>query len=279
MQMLAQAGYRVKSQWPVGTNHIDLVVEGAGKRLALECDGDRWCPQEQLAEDMTRQAILERLGWRFSRIRGSQFFRDPERTLEALLARLRLLDIPPEDRESGAAPTEEETALQDRIILRAAELRQEWAAHSDEEDSQPKPGAARSWGQPWRRTVVVEEPTLVPAQDGLIDLDHWAPPPPMGNASLTVHAQPAVLAPPIPSFSTATMPPEEALPATEGAFSEPLFFPGDYARHERYGVGRVVSSRMVGDFELVEVDFANSFGRKTLEAKLTRLEKVPNSQA
>src|ERR1051326_7641828 len=51
MQMLLQAGYRVKSHWPVGANHIDLVVEGAGKRLAIECDGDRWYPEDRLDED------------------------------------------------------------------------------------------------------------------------------------------------------------------------------------------------------------------------------------
>ena len=33
---------------------------------------------------------------------------------------------------------------------------------------------------------------------------------------------------------------------------------------------------MVGEFELVEVDFDPKVGRKTMEAKLTRLEKVSN---
>lgn len=278
MQMLLEAGYRVKSRWPVGTHHIDLVVEGAGKRLAIACDGDRWYPEEQLAADMTRQAILERLGWRFARIRGSQFFRDPEGTLEALLARLRALGIPPEAAQAGASTADEdEAALQQRVISRAAELRQEWAAHRGEADAQPEPGAASGWGRPWGRAVVVEEPLPVPAEAGLPDLDQWVPPP-AGNVSLAALAQPAAFAPAKPSLPTASAPPATAPAAAEGEHLEPLFFPGDYARHEKYGVGRVVSSRLVGDFELVEVDFASSFGRKTLEAKLTRLEKVPNGQ-
>ncbi len=280
MQMLRQAGYRVKSQWPVGANHIDLVVEGGGKRLAIECDGDRWYPEEQLAEDMTRQAILERLGWRFARIRGSQFFRDPERTLETLLARLRMLEIPPEGMQSGAsAAQEDDAALQERIVLRAAELRQEWAARSDEQDAQPQPGAAPAWGRPWRRSVVAEEPMPVPAQDGLTDLDHWVLPP-AGRAFPEPYVQPVALALQVASVPTASVLPEKvSLSPLEGEQQEPLFFPGDYARHEKYGVGKVVSSRMVGDFELVEMDFANSYGRKMLEAKLTRLEKIPNAQA
>jgi very-short-patch-repair endonuclease len=60
LQRLTHAGYRVTPQWPVGAYRIDLVVEGAGKRLAVECDGDRWHPIEKLEEDMARQAILER---------------------------------------------------------------------------------------------------------------------------------------------------------------------------------------------------------------------------
>jgi hypothetical protein len=130
-------------------------VERAGKRLAIACDGDCWCPEEYLAEDMARQAILEHLGWRFWHIRGSQFFRDPERALDALFARLRLLEIPPEAAQSNAHPLGEDSpTLQDRIIQRATELRQEWMAHSGRQDAQPKPAVVSGWGQPWRRNVV-----------------------------------------------------------------------------------------------------------------------------
>ena len=56
---LVNAGYKVMTQRPVGAYRIDMVmVEGNNKRLAVECDGDRWHPQEKLAEDMARQAIL-----------------------------------------------------------------------------------------------------------------------------------------------------------------------------------------------------------------------------
>ena len=44
LRRLIQADYRVTPQWPVGAYRIDLVVEGNGKRLAVECDGDRWHP-------------------------------------------------------------------------------------------------------------------------------------------------------------------------------------------------------------------------------------------
>jgi very-short-patch-repair endonuclease len=96
LKRLTDAGYRVKSQWQVGYYRIDMVVEGAGKRLAVECDGDRYHPMEKLAGDMERQSILERLGWQFVRIRGSAFFRHPDLAMRPLFERLGELGIPPE---------------------------------------------------------------------------------------------------------------------------------------------------------------------------------------
>jgi hypothetical protein len=48
-----------------------------------------------LAEDMNRQAILERLGWKFARIRGSAFYRDPDKAMESVFRRLQELEILP----------------------------------------------------------------------------------------------------------------------------------------------------------------------------------------
>lgn len=127
LHRLMQAGYRVVPQWRVGAYRIDLVVEGGGKRLAVECDGDRWHPIEKLAEDMARQAILERLGWRFERIRGSQFFRTPDKAMEPIFARLRFLGIPPEGKQTETNRGVLDTSLKERVIRRAAEIRQGWS--------------------------------------------------------------------------------------------------------------------------------------------------------
>ena len=54
MKRLMAAGYRVAPQWRIGAFRIDLVVEGGGKRLAIECDGDRYHALEKLPEDMER---------------------------------------------------------------------------------------------------------------------------------------------------------------------------------------------------------------------------------
>jgi len=106
LKRLTGAGYRVKTQWQVGYFRIDMVVEGAGKRLAVECDGDRYHPMEKLAEDMERQTILERLGWHFVRIRGTAFYRDPEMAMRPVFERLTELEIPQETLDAEPLPSD-----------------------------------------------------------------------------------------------------------------------------------------------------------------------------
>jgi very-short-patch-repair endonuclease len=88
-------GYRVKSQFRVGRYRIDLVVEGQRGRLAVELDGDAYHGADRWEADRNRQAILERLGWTFHRIRGSAYYRDPDGALTSLWERLESLDIRP----------------------------------------------------------------------------------------------------------------------------------------------------------------------------------------
>jgi len=128
MKHLVQAGYNVIPRWKLGSRSIDLVVEGDGMRLAIECDGDRERSLEELREDMDRQTMLERLGWTFARVRGSLFFRAPDRAIRSVLERLQSLDIPAKDPEAGALrgrPNSDE--LTARIIRRAGELRDGWS--------------------------------------------------------------------------------------------------------------------------------------------------------
>jgi very-short-patch-repair endonuclease len=128
MKRLVAAGYRVASHWKIGTFRIDLVVEGDGKRLAIECDGDRYRPLEKLPEDMDRQAVLERMGWIFTRIRSSEFFRNPARAMKPVFDRLQMLEIPPEGDSANAGDaggTSREVI--DRVIHRAEEFRRNWS--------------------------------------------------------------------------------------------------------------------------------------------------------
>jgi len=104
LEHLTYAGYRVQAQWQVGSYRIDLVVESAGKRVAVECDGDRYHPPEKWPEDLERQRVLERLGWQFIRIRGSNYYRDPTGTVEWLIDELEKRGMKPKAIPESAPP-------------------------------------------------------------------------------------------------------------------------------------------------------------------------------
>ena len=124
---LVRLGYKVIPQWRVGHYRIDLVVEGDRKRIAIECDGDKFHPLEKLADDMARQAVLERLGWSFIRIRGSQFFRDPEQAMTTVLEKVRAAGIEPHPEEPSVdTASAQGYELVERLVRRARELRRQW---------------------------------------------------------------------------------------------------------------------------------------------------------
>jgi very-short-patch-repair endonuclease len=103
MRRLINAGYRVKPQVWVGLYRIDMVVSCGDQEVALECDGDRFHPPEKIPEDMARQAVLERTGWRFVRIRGTRFYRAPDETMEWVQSELSKLGIEPSGIEIGSS--------------------------------------------------------------------------------------------------------------------------------------------------------------------------------
>lgn len=94
--LLLDEGYRVRPQVPTGAYYIDIVVEGANdRRLAIELDGDNYHPPEKWAEDMARQAALERAGWVFWRVFGSQWKAQKNRWWKDLLGTLERMGIEP----------------------------------------------------------------------------------------------------------------------------------------------------------------------------------------
>lgn len=123
---LVNEGYRVKTQWQVGAYRIDMVVEGEKRRLAIECDGEKFHTAENLQQDIARQTILERLGWIFVRIRGSLYFRDPERAMQAVFNKLNELNIEKLGFETKKMAFSEENQVIQEIRRNAESIRLEW---------------------------------------------------------------------------------------------------------------------------------------------------------
>jgi very-short-patch-repair endonuclease len=123
LQGLTDAGFRIEAQWAVGAYSIDMVAyDRRGNRVAIECDGDRWHPPEKLAEDLGRQTVLERLGWRFLRLRGSEYFRQKQAAVAGLVEKIRAAGIEPDLhlQVSGNSSSSDAAALEVRQAVLAA---------------------------------------------------------------------------------------------------------------------------------------------------------------
>lgn len=82
---LVRHGLEIEQQVQVGNYFIDMVASSGEARIAIECDGEQFHGPDRLQDDLFRQAMLERAGWRFIRIRGSRYYRDPEGTLQEVV--------------------------------------------------------------------------------------------------------------------------------------------------------------------------------------------------
>ena len=122
---LVKNGYHIVQQWAVGSYRIDMVAVCRHRKIAIECDGELYhSGEDKVREDMERQAILERLGWRFIRIRGSEYYRNPNKTMERVISELTEFEIEPE--QSIQINNAQSTELQQRVIATAEHTMDEW---------------------------------------------------------------------------------------------------------------------------------------------------------
>ncbi len=156
---LMQAGFRVIPQWKVGAYTIDMVIEGDKKRIAIECDGDRYHPIEKISDDIQRQMVLERLGWRFIRIRGTEYFRHKKRTMERVISELEGFGIERLGPVGTEAKKESQVdLLHQQILLRAEEIRTIWLTEEDVVEVKPK---RNRWGKQTKKTSDETPPFLI----------------------------------------------------------------------------------------------------------------------
>jgi very-short-patch-repair endonuclease len=139
IERLVGAGYRVAPQVWVGHYRVDLVVSDDKGQVAVECDGDRFHGVDEIPFDMARQAVLERAGWRFIRIRGTRFYRDPERTMGWVQAELDRLGVSPGGELVDAATLDHRArGFRERVVSRAWEVMREqgWLPAGQQEGGQ-----------------------------------------------------------------------------------------------------------------------------------------------
>jgi len=127
-QRLRQRGFRVEERWPVGSYRIDMAVLSHGRRVAVSCEGeDGENDENRLLEAQKEQAVLERLGWVFLRLRGSRFYRSPESAMDDMEEELRRYGILPMGKEDiGHSAGKAREELLARVLEAAARIREEW---------------------------------------------------------------------------------------------------------------------------------------------------------
>jgi superfamily I DNA and/or RNA helicase len=129
MADLIREGYKITPQWKVGAYRIDMVVIGKGnKKIAIECDGEKFHPIEKLQDDIYRQMVLERLGWKFIRIRGSEYYKNPKSAMDRVFAELNKKEIEKIGlEESRPADYNEDFSVEkSRILMKASSLKEVW---------------------------------------------------------------------------------------------------------------------------------------------------------
>ena len=128
---LIAEGYNIVQQWEVGSYRIDMVAVCGNKKIAIECDGERYHRGEKkIAQDMERQTILERIGWKFIRIRGSEYYSNPVDTMNLVMQKLSAFGIEPETNITHSH--DNETLLLEEIKIRAAEILNNWDSDRSE---------------------------------------------------------------------------------------------------------------------------------------------------
>lgn len=91
--MISDKGIELATQVKIGRHKIDFVVEGSTNKIAIICEGEMLNENYNLEERLEVQMGLERIGWTFLRIRPSEFYYNPEKTMERLWEKLKDNDI------------------------------------------------------------------------------------------------------------------------------------------------------------------------------------------
>ncbi len=92
---LLRRGLAPAAQFRLGEHRIDFVLHAPdGRRLAIECDGDRYLGADAWTAELRRQSTIERVGnATFVRLRSSIFHREPEVALAPLWERAAEMSI------------------------------------------------------------------------------------------------------------------------------------------------------------------------------------------
>lgn len=121
--ILKRQGYPIIQQKVVGNYKVPIAAVYGDKKVVIECHGeDQYNGKENILLNMEKQAVLERMGWNFIHIRGSEYFNNPKETIKRVIVELVAL---------GFVKTVQNNINKDNTLLqkiqnRAHHIIQEW---------------------------------------------------------------------------------------------------------------------------------------------------------
>jgi very-short-patch-repair endonuclease len=131
---LQAEGYQILQDMAVGSLRVPVAAVSGSSRVIVACDGEHWVDSiKEAASQRYSQAVLERLGWHFLRVRGSSWYLNPEAALEKLKAQLAELGIVPGENAATENPAAERQQQALWVRQRAEHLLGEW--HKEEIDA------------------------------------------------------------------------------------------------------------------------------------------------
>ncbi|MPN26766.1 hypothetical protein SDC9_174191 [bioreactor metagenome] len=80
---LSKEELQVIPQFKIGKYTVDFVINGSEK-IAIKCIGNNSHRPYSCDEELVSQHILERAGWRFLKIRASEFYLDAKLVIEKI---------------------------------------------------------------------------------------------------------------------------------------------------------------------------------------------------
>ena len=81
---LVEQGAKVMAGYEIDRYRIDLLIEGLRGRIGIECLGESIRKTEDFSKNVLRKQRLERCGWKFVPVYGSEFYHNPEKALEKI---------------------------------------------------------------------------------------------------------------------------------------------------------------------------------------------------
>lgn len=86
--LLESNGYKVTAHTPSGEPLTGLIVEKNGCKVRLVCDSEKWQEEMELDEEISKQAVLQRIGWQFMYLSATAFYKDEAVQIKKLLEEL-----------------------------------------------------------------------------------------------------------------------------------------------------------------------------------------------